>query len=123
MVERRILKWTLAGMLVLGMVVPMAAHEVGWILMVPPIIVYGDDIPSVSIGAPLSEWEIDKPFDTARECKEYRLKVYEDADKELDKFYSKKGARLDAYGRAKPYRYSHARCVPASVVYPQAEEK
>ncbi len=120
MVKRRTL---ITVLLVLGMVLPAAAHEVGWILMVPPIIVYGNDIPSVSIGAPLSEWQIDKPFDTARECKEYRLKVYEDASKELDKAFSKMGPRLDAYGRAKPYRYSHARCVPASAVYPQAKEK
>ena len=115
MVKRRTL---ITLLLVLGMVLPAAAHEVGWILMLPPIIVH-NDAPMVSIGAPLSEWLIDKPFDTARECEEYRLKVEEDAMKKLDKM----GHRLGAYDRAKPYRYSHARCVPASAVYPQAKEK
>ncbi len=115
MVKRRTL---ITVLLVLGMVLPAAAHEVGWILLVPPIIVH-NDAPIVSEGAPLSEWWIDKPFDTARECEEYRLKVYNDAMEALDK----RMAMLGAYDRAKPYRYSHARCVPASVVYPQAKEK
>jgi hypothetical protein len=123
---RKIGKCFLVGVLILGMATSAASHEVGWILLVPPISVYDaygkgnprDYAPNVQIDAPSSKWLVDKPFDTARECEEYRLKVYEDASKAL-----MSGAMLDAYDQAKPYRYWHARCVPASVVYPQVKER
>ncbi len=107
MVERRILKWTLAGMLVLGMVVPVAAHEVGWILMLPPI--SGHPSTYQDARGSLSEWEVRNSFDTARDCEAFKERVR--------KRYAETAQTLISE------RFTYGRCVPASVVYPHAEEK
>ncbi len=105
--ENRILKWAGAGMLVLGMVVPVAAHEVGWILMVPPL--RTRPILHVDTKAPLSEWEFRNSYDTARECETYRERLW--------KRYAGSEQMIEFD------RFFYGRCVPASVVYPQAKEK
>lgn len=70
----------LVGMLILGMATSAASHEVGWILMLPPVVFEGER-PVVVIDAPLSKWEIDHSFDTARECQDYKGRSFLDLNK------------------------------------------
>ncbi len=59
MVERRTL---ITVLLVLGMVLPSAAHEVGWILMLP-LVKYINGTSQALVDAPLSEWIPHKAYD------------------------------------------------------------
>ena len=104
MVKRRTL---ITALLVLGIVLSAAAHEVGWILMVPPLRTRPKLL--VDKKAPLSEWEFRNSYDTARECEDYREKQW--------KRYAGSEQMIEFD------RFFYGRCVPASVVYPQAKEK
>ncbi len=115
MVKRRIL---ITVLLVLGMVLPAAAHEVGWILMLPPLRPTRHRM-LFDTGAPLSKWEVRESFDTAKECEAFRERLRIRYDEEEQKFIAKGGDPYIYYST----RFLYGRCVPASEVYPQAKEK
>ncbi len=127
--ENRILKWAVVGVLVLGMGVPVAAHEVGWVLLTPPSSITEEKVEDT---APLSKWEPEKAFDTAKECEAYKEdmtnrvrtrweeahNVRPDNTAEADKLRT-----LSMFLTLELGKYSVSRCVPASTVYPQLKER
>ncbi len=115
MVKRRTL---ITVLLVLGMVLPAAAHKVGWILMLPPLRPTRHRM-LFDTGAPFSKWEVRESFDTAKECEAFRERLRIRYDEEEQRFIAKGGDPYIYYST----RFLYGRCVPASVVHPQAKEK
>ncbi|MFQ5801872.1 MAG: hypothetical protein ACE5JQ_03130 [Candidatus Methylomirabilales bacterium] len=113
--ENCILRWAVAGVLVLGMIAPAGAQEEGWILMLPPVVFEGEK-PQAATDAPLSEWYPNETFETASACEAHK-------DKMTDEFEAVGKKMQDRRIHALLAKFVTARCVPASVVYPQVKEK
>lgn len=113
--ENCILRWAVAGVLVLGMIAPAGAQEEGWILMLPPVVFEGEK-PQAATDAPLSEWYPNETFETASACEAHK-------DKMTDEFEAVAKKMQDRRIHALLAKFVTARCVPASVVYPQVKEK
>ncbi len=106
--ENRILKWAVAGMLVVGMIVPAVAQEEGWILMLPPVVFEGEK-PQAVTDAPLSEWYPNETFETSSACEAHK-------DKMTDEFEVVAKKVQDHRVHALLAKFATARCVSASVV-------
>lgn len=106
--ENRILKWAVAGMLVVGMIVPAVAQEEGWILMLPPV-VFESEKPQAATDAPLSEWYPNETFETSSACEAHK-------DKMTDEFEAVAKKMQDRRVHALLAKFVTARCVSASVV-------
>jgi len=117
MVKRRTL---ITVLLVLGIVLSAAAHEVGWILMLP-LVKHINGTARILKDAPLSEWRPHKAYDTASECESDRVQEVVEADNTMIRL-GKAGVK-DAVEQSLLLEFSTARCVPASAVYPQVKEK
>jgi hypothetical protein len=75
----------------------------GWFLFLPPRYEKSD----VDTTAPLSQWDLWRSFDTAKECEAYR-------DKMLDPLLDKKQRNTDDEYRV--HRYMYARCIPSESI-------
>ena len=65
---------------------------VGWYLMGPPV--YGVDVTTMDPSAPLSKWNIEDSYDTARECRE-ALQERRKASEHSSSLAAKMGVLLD----------------------------
>ncbi len=106
--ENRILKWAVAGVLVVGMIVPAVAQEEVWILMLPPVVFEGEK-PQAVTDAPLSEWYPNETFETSSACEAHK-------DKMTDEFEAVAKKMQDRRIHALLAKFVTARCVSASVV-------
>ncbi len=106
--ENRILKWAVAGVLVVGMIVPAVAQEEGWILMLPPVVFEGEK-PQAVTDAPLSEWYPNETFETSSACEAHKDKMTDEFEAVAKKMQDRRIHTLLA-------KFVTARCVSASVV-------
>lgn len=106
--ENRTLKWAVAGVIVLGMIVPAVAQEEGWILVLPPVVFEGEK-PRAATDAPLSEWFPNETFETASACEAHK-------DRMTDEFGAVAKKMQDRRIHALLAKFVTARCVSASVV-------
>jgi hypothetical protein len=106
--ENRTLKWAVAGVIVLGMIVPTVAQEKGWILMLPPVVFEGEK-PRAATDAPLSEWFPNETFETASACEAHK-------DRMTSEFEGVAKKMQDPRIHALLAKFATARCVSASVV-------
>lgn len=107
----RILRWALAGVFMLGTATSAASHELGWILMIPPI---AED--RIERNIPIAEWDVASAHDTAKECQSRLTVMFEQYEEK-----EKHGENVP-FTKQQADRYAMGRCVPASVVYPQVKE-
>ncbi len=106
--ENRILKWAVAGVLVVGMIVPAVAQEEVWILMLPPVVFEGEK-PQAVTDAPLSEWYPNETFETSSACEAHKDKMTDEFEAVAKKMQDRRIHTLLA-------KFVTARCVSASVV-------
>ncbi len=90
-----------------------------WVLLLPPAgtIDPEDRIPNINSSAPLSQWSVDKSFDSARECEDYKQNQYYAYSSSASEEFKKSNERIPLTFLVEIQathwlKYMDARCVP-----------
>ncbi len=125
--KNRILQSALAGLLILGMVVPAVVEAGSWVLILPPVtprfILWFKE---VDMEAPLSQWRTYHTYSSEGKCREamsWETKAYDKALQRWEEAILKKEDFRGYYDHLRHMQFAGSRCVPVCAVYPQVKER
>ena len=119
--KNRILQSALAGLLILGMVVPAVVSAGSWVLILPPVVPRSIfPFKEVDGEAPLSQWRTYNTYSSEGKC-------WEAMSRETNAYNEVMLRKMEDsrvyYNHLRHMQFTGSHCVPVCPVYPQVKER